>query len=207
MSENNFPRLSNKKIIRSVLFALGIAILVLVCAVLPAEYGIDPVGTGKLFGFNKLYIPEDTAQDKEGIVRKSYPPIKMEKAGSAPDVKRPVEADNPPPAKQFELREDSVQVVVPAGKGIEYKMYVLKYGNVKYEWTTDKDVLYFDFHGEVSQEQETKDVYYQSYAIAYSNNMVGTFISPFEGKHGWFFRNNGKEDVTVTIRLKGEYVL
>jgi hypothetical protein len=37
--------------------------------------------------------------------------------------------------------------------------------------------------------------------------MAGTFLAPFEGKHGWFFRNNGDQDVTVTLRLKGQYSL
>jgi hypothetical protein len=37
--------------------------------------------------------------------------------------------------------------------------------------------------------------------------MVGTFLAPYEGKHGWFFRNTSNEDVTVNLRLKGQYTL
>ena len=131
----------------------------------------------------------------------------MEKAGSGPDVKVPAEVNNPAPEKQLDQREDSVQITVPAGKGLEYKIYMLKYGKMKYEWTTNKGTVYFDFHGEVKQAAEVKDVYFESYTIAYSHNMVGTFLAPFEGKHGWFFRNKSTEDIVVTLRLNGEYSL
>lgn len=119
-----------------------------------------------------------------------------------------VEADNPPPSTQLSLREDETKVVVPAGKGIEFKINMLKYGKMKYEWTTsNSEILYFDFHGEVKQEKEVKEVYFESYTIANSNNMVGTFYAPYEGKHEWFFRNTGDEDVVVNLRLKGQYKL
>ncbi len=205
MSEINHQIVEKKQIIKAVLFALILSILILVSAVLPAEYGIDPIGTGKLFGFSKLHVAENNKSEPQTTTQKSFPLIKMEKAGSGPDVKRPIEADNPAPEKQFAEREDTIEVIVPAGKGIEYKIYMLKYGNMKYEWTTDKGIVYFDFHGEVKQAKEVSDVYFESYTLAYSNNMVGTFYAPYEGKHGWFFRNNENKDIVVTLKLKGQY--
>lgn len=210
MSEINHPVLEKKKIIKAMIIAIIIAVVLLVTAVLPAEFGIDPTGAGKLIGFSRLKIPKDTVVAMTGAdttVHKRFPLIKMEKAGSGPNVKRPAEADNPAPEKQLEQREDSVQIIVPAGKGIEYKIYMLKYGNMKYEWVTDIGTVYFDFHGEVNQVTAVKDVFFESYTIAYSHNMVGTFLAPFEGKHGWYFRNKGTKNVAVTLRLKGEYML
>jgi hypothetical protein len=210
MSEMNQPVLEKSKIIKATIIAMIIGAVLLITAVLPAEFGIDPTGVGKVLGFNRLYIPEDGANQSLGegtVALTSYPLIKMEKAGSGSDVQRPIEADNPPPEKQFDFREDSVEVIVPAGKGVEYKINMRKYGKMKYEWTTDNGVLYFDFHGEVKQLKSAKAVYFESYTIANSNNMVGTFLSPYEGKHGWFFRNAGSKDIKVTLRLKGEYQL
>lgn len=210
MSEMNHPVLEKKAIIKSTIIALVIGITLLIIAVLPAEYGMDPTGAGKLFGFDRLYVPEEPTVNTmaPGSANpQSFPLIKLEKAGSGPDVIRPVEADNPPPEKQLTEREDSIQVTVPAGKGIEYKVNMLKHGKMKYEWVTNNGTVYFDFHGEVKQSQEAKAVYFESYTIAYSNNMVGTFLSPYEGKHGWFFRNNGNTDVIVNLRLKGQYTL
>ncbi|WP_287100714.1 hypothetical protein [Hydrotalea sp. AMD] len=201
--------MEKKKIIKATITAMLVGFVLLITAVLPAEYGIDPTGAGKAFGFTRLYIPEDgnNGTAGSGIMSNNIPLIKMEKAGSGPDVQRPVEADNPAPEIQLTHREDSVEVIVPAGKGIEYKINMLKHGRMKYEWTTDNGILYFDFHGEVKQAKAAKAVYFESYTIANANNMVGTFLSPYEGKHGWFFRNNGSKDVTVTLRLKGQYEL
>jgi len=208
MSEINHPIVDKKKIIQSTLLALIFGAIIFVVAVLPAEYGIDPVGAGKLLGFSKLYVPSiktTPKQDTLSVTKVRYPLIKMEKAGSGPHVPRPKEADNPPPKEQLATRQDHFQVIVPAGKGVEFKINMLKYGKVKYEWSTDQGVLYFDFHGEVKQENPPKNVFFESYTMAYAHNMVGTFLAPFEGKHGWYFKNKTNNDIKVSIRLKGEY--
>jgi hypothetical protein len=209
MSEMNHPVLEKTEIIKATIIALIVGALLLVVAVLPAEYGMDPTGAGKLLGFSKLYIPETAVPaGPEAITTSAAPIIRLEKAGSGPGVERPVEADNPPPATQLEVREDETEVVVPAGKGIEFKINMLKYGEMKYEWsTTEREILYFDFHGEVKQEKPAKNVYFESYTLANANNMVGTFLAPYEGKHGWFFRNTSGQDVVVKLRLRGQYTL
>jgi hypothetical protein len=205
MSEIKHQIVEKKEIIKAILFAMVLGIVVLVSAVLPAEYGIDPIGTGKMFGFSKLHISKDSIIATESTTQKTFPLIKMEEAGSGLDIKRPLEAGNPAPDKQFAEREDTVEVIVPAGKGIEYKINMLKYGNMKYEWTTDNRTVYFDFHGEVKEVNPPKDVYYESYTLGYSNNMVGTFYAPYEGRHGWYFRNKDNKDIKVTLKLKGQY--
>lgn len=207
MTEINHQVLEKGKIIKAILIALTIAVILMFTAVLPAEYGIDPLGTGKIFGFGKLYVPDVDAEDSQMAIQKNRPVIKLEKAGSGPEVNKPAEADLPPPTLQYAHKEDSIEVIVPAGKGVEYKIKMLKHGQMKYEWVTNGGDLYFDFHGEPKELKPSANTYFDSYTIAYSNNMVGTFLSPFEGKHGWFFRNSGKKDVVVRVRLKGQYIL
>ncbi len=204
MAEIYHPVLSSKKIIRAVILAVIIGTVLLVCAILPAEYGIDPTGAGKALGFSRLHV---TPGENGTVVRTSYPQLKLEKTGSDPSIPRPAEADAPPPEQQYEVREDSVQITVPAGKGLEYKVYMLKHGKLKYDWSAGSDLIYTDFHGEVNQAEPAKDTYYESYTLAYNNNMAGTFLAPFEGKHGWFFRNTSDKDVVVTIRLNGQYLM
>lgn len=203
--------MSKKQLLKSVVIAFVIAVVVLVTAVLPAEYNIDPLGIGKLFGFSKLYIADDileTDQSDSQTVRLDFKKLKIEKLGSPNTVPKPIEANNPAPTSQYSVKNDTILVTIPAGKGIEYKFKVLKYGSVKYEWATnDNTIVYIDFHGEVKQDKPTKNVFYESYTLVYANNMAGTFTAPFEGKHGWYFRNDTKELITVSIRLKGEYEL
>jgi hypothetical protein len=212
MSADKNPTMSKKQLIRSVLIALVVGAIVLVTAVLPAEYNIDPLGAGKLLGFSKLYVGdsvEETIQvgnDQKG--QSNFKKLKLEKLGSPPSVDKPIEASNPGPEKQYDEQSDTINVVVLPGKGIEYKFRALKYGSIKYEWaTSDNKIVYIDFHGEVFQENPAENVFYESYTLAYSNNMAGTFTAPFEGKHGWYFRNQNKDTVNVTLRLKGQYKL
>ncbi|OIQ18119.1 MAG: hypothetical protein BM557_07855 [Flavobacterium sp. MedPE-SWcel] len=212
MDTNNQPIMGKKQLIKSVLIALILGVLVLLTAVFPAEYGMDPLGIGKLFGFSKLYQNdiETVIEGKQEILVSSltsFEKLKLEKVGSSAKIPKPVEANNPPPEIQFKEREDTIEVIVPANEGIEYKFKVLKYGSVKYEWSTDDGIVYLDFHGEVNQDNPPKNVFYESYTLAYSNNMAGTLIAPFEGKHGWYYRNETNKNITITLRLKGEYEL
>lgn len=209
MTNSNQPAIETRKVIKALVFALIMGVVVLVTAVLPAEYGIDPTGSGELLGFGKLYQPIETESKvvDEVPAQKLFKILTLEDAGAGPDVKRPKEADNPPPAKQYDASEDIVTITIPAGKGLEYKVLLLKYGTMKYEWVTDKGVLFVDFHGEVKEANPPKNVFYESYTVAYSNNMIGTFLASFEGRHGWYFKNSGPFDIKVTLRLEGEYHL
>jgi len=210
-NSNSTPtqNIEKKSIIKAIAIAFICGMALLIVAVLPAEYGIDPIGTGKLFGFSKLYVPDEDDNNLQAMVSNTnIPLVKIEKVGSGPNVPRPVEADYPAPDKQLPIREDQTEVIVPAGKGIEFKINVLKYGTVKYEWTTqNRELLYFDFHGEVKQKVKTKQTYYDSYTIANANNMAGSMLAPFEGSHGWYFKNNTEQDIVVNLKLKGQYTL
>jgi len=203
MNEITHPILSTKTILKATFIAFVAALFIVFIAVLPAEYGIDPTGAGKLLGFSKLYQQEKQVATE--VVPVKMKVLKLEDAGSSPEVLKPKEANNPPPVQQYEEREDTVSITIPAGKGLEYKVYLLKYGKMKYEWATDGGTAFFDFHGEVHEQNPPKNVFYESYTVAYSNNMIGTFLAPFEGKHGWYFKNSGTTDMIVSLRMRGEY--
>ncbi|TMM53349.1 hypothetical protein FEE95_20005 [Maribacter algarum] len=211
METTNQPSLSKKQLIKSVIIAAIIGAVVLVVAVLPAEYGRDLTGLGKVFGFDKLYVGQSEEENIDGtlqVVPKNVKRLKLEKLGSGPDVVKPSEAQSPPPEKQLEIRSDAITIVVPSGKGLEYKFKALKLGSVKYDWSTSKnDIVYIDFHGEVHEENPPEQVFFESYTLAHSNNMAGTFTAPFDGKHGWYFRNRNVFDVTITLNLEGQYEL
>lgn len=211
MNNSNQPVLDKKQLVKSVLIALIIGAIVLVTAVLPAEYNIDLLGTGKLFGFSRLYIddaPTATTKNTLKVPETAVELLQLKKLGSPSSIPKPIESENPPPIDQLVARTDTIAVLVPAGKGLEYKFKALKLGSVKYDWnTSNSDIVYIDFHGEVYQENPPEEVFYESYALAYSNNMAGTFTAPFDGKHGWYFRNKNENDVTVNLHLEGQYEL
>lgn len=202
------PVLEKKKIVKAAIISVFVALVILVIAVLPAEYGIDITGAGSALGFSTLAdANQKTAATNEIIPDVAFKLIKLEDLGSSPEVAKPIEANNLPPAKQYEIREDSIEIKVPAGKGLEYKVLLLKYGTLKYEWKTDDGFVFFDFHGEVKESNPPKEVFYESYTVSNATNVGGTFLAPFEGRHGWYFKNKNTEDMVIMLRLKGEYAL
>lgn len=97
---------------------------------------------------------------------------------------------------------NEVTVVVPANKGVEYKFYLKQYEKLAYEWTSDAP-LYFDLHGEPLDYAVSK--YFESFAEATADKMKGTLTVPFEGSHGWYWKNSGEKPVSVILKTKGNY--
>jgi hypothetical protein len=50
----SMPPASPRRLVRSTLIALGVALLLLFTTVLPAEYGIDPTGVGRILGLTRM---------------------------------------------------------------------------------------------------------------------------------------------------------
>jgi hypothetical protein len=49
--------------------ALGLAAVILVTTVLPAEYGIDPLGTGEALGLTAIARPEGKSNGAPSMIR------------------------------------------------------------------------------------------------------------------------------------------
>jgi hypothetical protein len=165
---------STKTLLRSTIAATVIAIIVFVCLILPAEYNIDPTHIGHTLGLTALAHHNDETT------------LKAETSASA---------------KQ---RQHVIEVIVPAGKGIEYKFQMNQYEKITYEWITDGAALYFDLHGE--PEGDTTG-YFESYAIATLSEMKGSFTSPFNGSHGWYWKNNNGKPVAIQLIVEGQYTV
>jgi len=104
----------------------------------------------------------------------------------------------------FKQSSDSFEVIVPAGRGVEFKFAMQEFQKMKYQWKTDGEILYFDLHGE--PEGDTSG-YFESYAIATLNEMEGSFMAPFTGSHGWYWKNKSNNPITVKLIVNGEYAI
>ncbi len=119
-STPQLPLPSYAGLIKATAIAAGLALLLLVFVVLPAEYQIDPTGFGAAIGLTRLSAPIE-----EGVA-----------------------APGTPGEAAAGQREDSVVVEVPPGKGIEYKFALRAGEKLTYEWKSSAGSLFFDFHGE-----------------------------------------------------------
>lgn len=172
---------SSGRILRATLIAVAIALVVLVVAVLPAEYGIDPLGTGKALGLTALASTEEEAPASAST-------LEVVRAG----VNTP---------QQGKLAQDTFTVELRPFEGVEYKYRVEKGGSMVYSWTATGDVG-FDFHGEPDGAPEK---YSESYGKGDARAATGVFIAPTPGVHGWFWENKGSGRVTVTLTTSGFY--
>ncbi|MBN9348039.1 MAG: hypothetical protein J0I48_17875 [Devosia sp.] len=94
---------------------------------------------------------------------------------------------------------DEISFVLTPGQGTEYKLVMAAGAAAEYEWLVDGGVINVDVHGE-GNGQSVK--YEQVRGVPVGN---GALLPPFDGTHGWFFRNRGSADVVVTLRVRGDY--
>lgn len=202
MNQENIPVQSVKSLINACIVAVLLAVLILFIAVLPAEYGIDPTGLGGKMGLTTLSeISQQTEKpDTKAIIPPQQSAAKLpaeEAASTSPNSDiNPLDASKPVQWK------DTVKIVIPPKKGLEYKFALAKGAVLEYSWLTDGTSLFFDFHGEP---KGAKDGYFKSYLSIMHKESKGALTAPFDGIHGWYWENDTDKPVTVELSTNGSY--
>ncbi len=184
---NTIPQPSIKSLILSCLFSILLAIVLLVLAVLPAEFNIDPTGLGKAMGLTVLSQSNDSTLVPTAII--------------CPEIEAITNDSVKQKAKSSQW-QDSVLITVPADKGLEYKFHLIKGENLEFVWNTDGAALYFDFHGEPAGD---KTGYFKSFKESTQNQSSGTLTVPFTGSHGWYWKNSSNKAVIINLQTRGNY--
>ena len=69
-----------------------------------------------------------------------------------------------------------------------------------YSWQAEGALINCDMHGHGDAgESHTYD------KVRGASDDSGTLTAEFDGDHGWFWRNRDKQDLTLTVRIQGEY--
>jgi len=166
--------------------ALLVAGLVLVMFVLPAEFAVDPLGTGARFGLLDLGI---IGQQVEALESTAV-------SGGAGETAIVVPQD-----KSFQ--NETVEFKVAAGEGMEYKYRLDKGEALLYSWKSSAPVNW-EFHAEPDGAPRG---YAQSYEKSQGSQASGTLTAPFPGIHGWYWENTTNQEITVTLTSAGYYNL
>ena len=111
---------SKRRILTATVTAALVALIVLVTAILPAEYGFDPLGTGRALGLTALFEAGESALP------------------SAPTT---------PPLPSAIFNDDVFTVELRPFEGVEYKYRLEQGGGLVYSWQATAPVE-FEFHGE-----------------------------------------------------------
>ena len=173
------PLPSVSQLARAIGIAVGAAAIILVTAVLPAEYGIDPTGIGQAIG---LLRPPASVVDMSI-------PITPEAAATVTK-------------SEVAFRSDEMTLTLKPGEGAEIKAAMVRGGSYVFSWTVEGGTVEFDMHGEHTDGSGGEASYAKGDEAASGH---GTFHAPFDGRHGWFWQNLTWEPVTVTLKTSGFY--
>ena len=169
-----------------------VAAIITTAFILPAEYGIDPTGIGKMTGLTA--IAEATAEDA--------PMQEVLPAAPTAEGSLLAGASLSPVSKQDSaLSSKTLELTLAPGKGAELKAKMQKGQSIVFSWTSNGQPLLVDMHGE---EVNAKADEYTSYWLERAQSAgSGNFVAPFDGTHGWYWKNKGTEPVTVTVTIHG----
>lgn len=173
------------QLVRSTIVALAAAVAMLVTAVLPAEYAIDPTGVGRVLGLTQM-----------GEIKRQ---LAEEAARDASAVETPLAPPSDAPNAATEVRTDEMSVTLRPGEGAEVKLAMRRGARARFEWIVSGGVVNYDLHGDGGGNSRS---YVQGRSVP---GHRGELEAEFDGNHGWFWRNRGDADVTVTLRTSGEY--
>lgn len=177
------PPPSSSALVKATLVALVVAAIVLVTAVLPAEYGIDPLGFGRATGLTDLFAAggeEDAAAT----------PATVTPGLAGPVFPRP-----------YEWRVDEREFTVAPGTGLEFKYELDRGATMLYSWKATGFVDY-DFHTEPEGKPSSES---DSFDKGNASQRRGAYTAPYDGIHGWYWENTSTRDITVTLQTAGFY--
>jgi hypothetical protein len=159
--------------------------LILVMFVLPAEYGVDPLGTGTWVGLTEL-----------GATGKQIEALEAA-APSAAAATILVGQESP-------FKSETVEFAIGPREGMEYKYRLDKGEALLYSWKASAPVN-VEFHAEPDGAPRG---YAQTYEkVDRQTAASGTLTAPFPGIHGWYWENTTDQPITVTLTSAGYYNL
>jgi hypothetical protein len=162
--------------------ALLVAGLIFVGAVLPAEFGIDPFGTGRRLGLTAL-----------GDVQKNLAAFEASRAGDASGIATVV-------PQEGRYQDETRAFTVAARDSFEYKYRLEKGQALLYSWSAS-DLVNYELHAEPDGAPRG---YAETYEQATGRRAAsGTLTAPFSGIHGWYWENTTDHAVTITLSAAG----
>ncbi|MBA3888988.1 MAG: transmembrane anchor protein [Gemmatimonadaceae bacterium] len=199
---------SARTLLKSTAIALVVAIILTVTVVMPAEYGVDPTGVGRVLqltemGEIKMQLAREAAtlDSVEALTGTSAaPPAVAAATGEA----APASSDSATRTDtRTDARTDTVRIALEPNQGREIKLAMREGARVSFTWSTDRGVVNYDTHADrTAPPAITYHGYAKGQGVATDD---GVLVAAFDGMHGWFWRNRSGQPLTVTLRVTGDY--
>jgi hypothetical protein len=182
-ADGNHPVPSLPQLRRATVAAALVGTALVVTTVLPAEYGIDPTGIGRVLGLTPM------GEMKRALDAPARQGHFFSLIGSAY-------------AQTAAPRNDEVTLTLKPGESAEVKAFMKVGDEMTWRWSTMGGRLNFEFHGERPNAPPNE---FTSYGKGTGDKAEGTFKPKFDGTHGWFWRNRNSQPITVTVNTNGRY--
>jgi hypothetical protein len=176
---NDSLQTTPRQLVASTVIALSGAVLILVLVVLPAEYGVDPTGVGGVLGFTSLgEAKRIAANTRQGV-----------------------------PMHPHDRQHRSARVVIElrGREELEYKAELVQGEPLLYSWRVTGGPVYSEFHGEPTEGDWPKGFFQRYQTRDRSVEEHGSFVAPFTGRHGWYWRNLSDAPAAITLETSGYY--
>ncbi len=197
-THNTHPLPTMPQLLKATGVALVAAAAILITTVLPAEHGIDPTGIGKMLGLTTLsarsgetappLLPASTGEPQPGSPASAAPVIPT----AAAIVTK----------SELPYRSEEMMLTLQPGEGSEIKASMRQGEQFVFTWVAEGGKVNFDMHGERPNAGDQFTSYWKDQQ---QTSAQGTFVAPFDGTHGWYWRNRGDKPVTVKVKVSGFY--
>lgn len=199
---------SSRRLLRSTAIAAVVAAVLLVTAVLPAEYGVDPTGIGRLLGLTqmgeiKVALAKEAAADAatDSAIGGSGDTTASAATPAASGIATGTSLT--PSAPDSAMNARVTHITLRPTQGREIKLAMRKGARVNFSWSTDRGVVNYDTHGDPPNPPRG---FYHGYGKGQGKpSDEGVLVAAFDGLHGWFWRNRTQDVLTVTLRVNGAY--
>lgn len=181
---------SSARLVKSTIVAALTASILLVCVVMPAEYGKDPTGIGEFLGLQKM------GEIKVALAREAAMALAKEATAGKPaeTISQTVLGDI--------IMSHEIKVTLAANESTEIKLKMTKGDQTNFSWRTDKGQIFYDLHGD---SKELK-INYHIYNKGTKQQDEGILVAAFDGNHGWYWKNRTSEVITITLQTDGQYL-
>ena len=163
---------TTKHLLHSTLVAAVVAVALLITTVLPAEYGIDPTGIGRMIGLTEMgeiktqleeeaeadrvrgAAPASNSSSRSDLLQRVFAVLFVSPAAAHDGGHQNRNSAGMPPmmddgtTKKATGRADEISVTLKPGQGAEVKLVMKKGAKANYSWSVEGGVVNFDLHGD-----------------------------------------------------------
>ncbi len=176
--------------------------VLLVVAVLPAEYGIDPTGMGQTLGLAAMAQEAPQPATFEGELSFNVGEYDPTADLINESVQGLIHLEDAP------FHSEVIDINIEDFGEVEHKFIMPADTTFVYSWEVleaQGDGVYYDFHGHPSSEDAVN--YPEGFEMAYAKGegltQSGSFTTPFAGYHGFYFLNIEEGPITVRLNVSG----